>query len=61
MSAIDHPDCICATNALKHAALTREIQAQHLTERPVLIGTASVEETEVLARVLVEVAVPVVS
>ena len=55
---IDHPDRIFATKALKLAALSREIKAQHLTGRPVLIGTASVEETEVLARALAEVTIP---
>ncbi len=55
---IDHPDRIYATKALKREALAQEIRAQHSTGRPVLIGTASVEETQILARVLDEVGVP---
>ena len=55
---MDHPDRIFATKAAKLDALKQEIRAQHLTGRPVLIGTASVEETDVLARALAEVAVP---
>lgn len=54
----NHPDHIFATKALKLEALSKEVKAQHLSERPVLIGTASVEETQVLARGLAEVAVP---
>ncbi len=46
---VDHPDRIFATQAAKAAALVHEVQNQHAVGRPVLIGTASVEETEVLA------------
>ena len=55
---VDHPDLIFATKKAKLAALVQEIRTQHLSGRPVLIGTASVEESEVLARELVKVAVP---
>lgn len=55
---IDHPDRIFTTKAAKLQALTEEIRTQHLKRRPVLVGTASVEETEVLARALAAVALP---
>ena len=54
---VDHPDQIFATKKAKLAALVLEIRTQHRTGRPVLIGTASVEESDVLARELVEAAV----
>jgi len=55
---VDHPDLIFASRKAKLAALVHEIRTQHATGRPVLIGTASVEESDALARELVEVAVP---
>lgn len=54
----DHPDLIFATRKAKLAALVHEIRIQHGTGRPVLIGTASVEESDMIARELVKVAVP---
>lgn len=54
---VDHPDQIFATKKAKLAALVQEIKGQHESGRPILIGTASVEESEMLARKLVEVAV----
>ena len=46
---VDHPDRIFETRQAKHDALLLEIKQQHQLERPVLVGTASVDETEVLA------------
>ncbi len=45
----DHPDRIFATKAAKTSALTQEVVEQHQRGRPILIGTASVDETESLA------------
>ncbi|MDA1229780.1 MAG: accessory Sec system translocase SecA2 [Planctomycetota bacterium] len=55
---VDHPDHIFATKKAKLAALVQEITGHHESGRPVLIGTASVEESAMLARELVEVAIP---
>lgn len=55
---IDHPDKIFETKGQRLEALVQEIQCHHLTGRPILIGTASVEETQVLERALVEASVP---
>jgi preprotein translocase subunit SecA len=55
---VDHPDQIFGTKKAKLAALVQEIKKQHESGRPILIGTASVEESAMLARELVEVAVP---
>ena len=52
MIRVDHPDAIFATRATKEAAVIDEIRAIHATGRPVLVGTASVQESESLSRQL---------
>jgi len=47
---IDHPDRVFGTQAAKQSAVIDEIQREHLRQRPVLVGTASVEESTELAR-----------
>jgi preprotein translocase subunit SecA len=49
---VDHPDAVFATKAEKEAAVVDEIVREHGTGRPVLVGTASVEESERLSRCL---------
>ena len=56
MIRIDHPDRVFATLAEKDAAVVEEIRAVHATGRPVLVGTASVEESERLSRKLNDIA-----
>ena len=46
----DDPDAVFSTKAGKEAALVHEIARLHETGRPVLVGTASVEESERLSR-----------
>jgi preprotein translocase subunit SecA len=48
----DRPDRIFPAKEAKHAALVREIAMLHARGRPVLVGTASVEESEKLAALL---------
>ena len=55
---VDHPDRIFATKEAKRNALVNEIRMQHHQGRPVLIGTASVDESEVLAGELQDAGVP---
>ncbi|MDG1897276.1 MAG: accessory Sec system translocase SecA2 [Fuerstiella sp.] len=55
---VDHPDRIFATKAAKLAALVEELQSQHEQNRPVLIGTANVDESEELAQMLQTAGVP---
>ncbi len=55
---VDHPDRIFATKDAKLAALVEEIQSQHEQNRPVLIGTSSVDESEGLAQKLQTAGVP---
>lgn len=52
MIRIDHPDKVFATRAEKETAIAAEIRATHASGRPVLVGTASVEESEALSRQL---------
>jgi preprotein translocase subunit SecA len=49
---IDHPDAVFDTLAEKEAAVIAEIRATHASGRPVLVGTASVQESESLSRQL---------
>jgi len=48
----DHPDRIFPTKETKHHELVQEITRLHDSGRPVLVGTASVEESERLASLL---------
>jgi preprotein translocase subunit SecA len=50
----DHPDRIFPTKEAKYEALVCEITALHQRGVPVLVGTASVEESEHLASLLAE-------
>jgi preprotein translocase subunit SecA len=51
----DRPDFLFETKAEKEAAVIEEIQRVHATGQPVLVGTASVEESERLSRMLSDV------
>jgi len=48
----DHPDRVFPTRAAKYDALISEITSAHQGGRPVLVGTASVDESERLASLL---------
>ena len=49
---VDHPDVVYRTRWEKERAVLEEIRSVHMTGRPVLIGTASVEESERLSLLL---------
>jgi preprotein translocase subunit SecA len=49
MIRVDHPDVVFTHQDAKRAALVSEIAAAHGTGRPVLVGTATVGESERLA------------
>jgi preprotein translocase subunit SecA len=53
----DEPDLVFTHPAAKRAALVREIAEVHAAGRPVLVGTASVGESEELAAALGEAAI----
>jgi preprotein translocase subunit SecA len=55
---IDHADRVFPTKSAKYEALVRAITAAHHIGRPVLVGTASVDESERLSSILAEAGVP---
>jgi preprotein translocase subunit SecA len=50
VARVDHPDAEFATRGEKDTAIVEEILRAHDSGRPVLVGTASVEESEALSR-----------
>src|SRR5674476_410764 len=52
MIRVDEPDVLFASKSAKEAAAAAEIRSVHATGQPILVGTASVEESERLSRVL---------
>jgi preprotein translocase subunit SecA len=54
----DHPDSVFRTKEAKFAALVREIARLNETGRPVLVGTTSVAESELLASRLAAAGTP---
>ena len=54
----DDPDVIFTHRAAKHRALLQEITRFHAAGRPVLVGTASVAESETLGALLTEAGLP---
>jgi len=48
----DHPDQVYKTESAKFRAVVREIEELHAQGRPVLVGTISVEKSEMLAEML---------
>ena len=51
----DRPDLLFGTKAAKEQAVAEEIRRVHATGQPVLVGTASVEESERLSRMLPDI------
>jgi preprotein translocase subunit SecA len=54
----DLPDVVYKTEIAKWNAVAEECQEMHETGRPVLVGTTSVEKSELLAKLLVEKEIP---
>jgi preprotein translocase subunit SecA len=52
---MDYPDVLFETKAEKEAAVAAEIRRVHATGQPILVGAASVEESERLSRMLPDV------
>jgi preprotein translocase subunit SecA len=55
---VDHPDQIYKDEKAKFAAVAKEIKQLHEQGRPVLIGTTSIEKSEILADLLTRSGVP---
>ncbi len=54
----DHDDYIFQTNSGKYKALTREVKELHGRGQPVLIGTVSIDDNEVVSQFLTDAGVP---
>lgn len=54
----DLPDLVYADKEARNRALTEEIQKVHATDRPILVGTASVEDSEALSGRLKSAGIP---
>lgn len=54
----DHPDVIYKTDAAKYRAVIRQIVACHEKGQPVLVGTVSIEKSELISALLKKQGVP---
>ena len=54
----DFPDCIFRTEKEKFRAVVREIKELHKIGRPVLVGTVSIEKSEILSKMLKREGIP---
>jgi preprotein translocase subunit SecA len=52
MIRVDHPDVVFGTRAGKERALVEEVVRVHQCQRPVLVGTSTIEESERIAAVM---------
>jgi preprotein translocase subunit SecA len=58
VSRIDQPDAVYRTVSDKFKAVVREVAARHAKGQPVLVGTTSIEKSEVLSKLLGQAGVP---
>ncbi len=54
----DHTDVVYKTEAGKFRAIIRQVQACHEKGQPVLVGTISIEKSEILSKLLKRVGIP---
>lgn len=55
---IDHPDVIFKNVRVKYSAIVREIQELHASGRPILVGTRSIEQNQIVADLLTRQKIP---
>lgn len=58
VARIDHPDRVYATEALKFNALVNEVKELYDRGQPVLVGTISVETSELVSKMLHKMKIP---
>lgn len=58
ISRIDHPDVVYKTVKGKYNAIVEEIEETHKLGQPVLVGTVSIEKSEILSQLLKRKGVP---
>ncbi len=52
VARIDHPDVVYKTEAGKYRAIIRQVKECHAKGQPVLVGTISIEKSELLSKML---------
>jgi preprotein translocase subunit SecA len=52
VARIDHPDFIFKTTRAKYAAIVREVEEMHKKGQPVLIGTKSIDNNQIISKYL---------
>ncbi len=52
LARVDHPDVVYKTEAGKYRAIIRQIEECHAKGQPVLVGTISIEKSELLSKLL---------
>ena len=55
---IDHDDLIFQTNKGKYKALARQVKELHAKGQPVLVGTVSIEDNEIVSEALKDAGIP---
>ena len=55
---IDHPDVVYKTEAGKFRAITQQVKECHAKGQPVLVGTISIEKSEILSKYLKREGIP---
>ncbi|SDU77699.1 protein translocase subunit secA [Arcanobacterium phocae] len=58
VARVDHRDIVYATSELKFAAIVEDIKERYAKGQPVLVGTASVEHSELLSGLLKKAHIP---
>jgi preprotein translocase subunit SecA len=58
MVRLDHPDMIYKTQGEKFAAIVEDLKALHKKGQPVLVGTISIEKSELLSQMLKKAGIP---
>ncbi len=54
----DHPDTVYKTEAGKFRAIIRQVEECHAKGQPVLVGTVSIEKSEILSKLLKKTGIP---
>ena len=58
LARIDMPDLIFKTKAAKYRAVVRDVVERHKTGQPILVGTTSITQSEMLSDMLTKAGVP---
>ncbi len=58
VARIDHPDVVYKTEAGKFRAIVRQVKECHEKGQPVLVGTISIEKSEILSKLLKKEGIP---